>query len=61
MRVVDLRQKSKSELRKIIGDSQEELRQLKFNLASGKVKNVKDVRRLRKDIAKVKTILREKD
>jgi ribosomal protein L29 len=34
------------------------LRQLRFDLVSGKVKNVKEIRETKKDIARILTILR---
>lgn len=59
MKASELRQKSKLELQKLLLDSQEKLRKLKFNLASGKVKNVREIRGLKKDIARILTILHE--
>jgi large subunit ribosomal protein L29 len=60
MKTKELQQKSKSELQKILADSREKLRQLRFNLAAGKVKNVREVRKIKKDIAKVLTLLKQK-
>jgi large subunit ribosomal protein L29 len=56
----DLRQKSNEELNQLLSESQKKLRELRFNLASGKVKNVRSVRALKKDIARILTILNEK-
>ena len=58
MKINELRQKSKSELQKILLDDREKLRQLRFDLATGKVKNVREVRKIRKDIAKILTMLK---
>lgn len=55
-----LRKKPKLELQRMLSDFQEKLRKLRFDLASGKVKNIREIRRLRKDIARILTILREK-
>ena len=60
MKTKELQQKSKSELQKILADSREKLRQLRFDLAAGKVKNVREVRKIKKDIAKVLTLLKQK-
>lgn len=60
MKISELRQKSKKELQKILIDSRERLRGLKFDLASGKVKNVREIRELKKDIARILTLLKEK-
>jgi len=60
MKLTELRQKSKEELKKNVHDWREKLRQFKFDLASGKVKDVREIRHTRKDIAKALTILKEK-
>ena len=59
MRAKELRQKSKDELKKILIDTREKLRQLRFDLASAKVKNVKEAGNVRKKIARILTILKE--
>ena len=58
MKIIEIRQKSKLELQKLLQDSREKLRQLRFDLASGKVKNVREIRGTRKDIARILTLLR---
>ncbi|MBA7611185.1 50S ribosomal protein L29 [subsurface metagenome] len=60
MKIAELRPKNKKELTKMLTDSKERLRTLKFDLASGKVKNVRLIRGLKKDIARILTILKEK-
>lgn len=60
MKISEIRRKSEQELQKTLGDLKEKLRELKFNLASGKVKNVRNIRRTRKNIAKILTIINEK-
>jgi len=45
---------------KSIKDYREKLRSLRFDLASGKVKNVREIRNIKKDIARILTILKEK-
>lgn len=59
MKTKELRQKPKEEMKRIVLESKEKLRQLRFDLASGKVKNVREMHRLKKDIAKILTILKE--
>jgi len=54
-----LKSKSKEELYKLLIDSSKKLQELKFNLAAGKVKNVRSVRALKKDIARILTLLNE--
>jgi ribosomal protein L29 len=56
MNVVELRQKSKGELQELLKNQRETLRQLRFSLAAGKVKNVRQIRQLKKTIAQILTI-----
>lgn len=56
-----LNKKTEADLQKILGESKEELRSLKFDLASGEVKNIQKVRDTRKKIARVLTFLGEKE
>ncbi|OGZ18776.1 MAG: 50S ribosomal protein L29 [Candidatus Nealsonbacteria bacterium RBG_13_42_11] len=58
MKTNELRQKSKEELQSILEKEREKLRQLRFDLAAGKVKNVKEVHNLKKDIARILTLLK---
>ena len=59
MKAQELRKKKKIDLQKLIGELQEQLRQLRFDLSAGKVKNVKEIRNKKKEVAKIHTILRE--
>jgi large subunit ribosomal protein L29 len=59
MNLTELRQKSKAELEKILQDSQEKLRQLRFDLAAGKIKNVREIRKIKKEIARMLTLLKQ--
>lgn len=58
MKLIELRKKSKEELQKILKDNREKLRQLRFDLSAGKVKNVKEIRNLKKEIARILTLLK---
>ena len=58
MEIQELRGKSKDELNALLLDKRESLRVLKFDLASGKVKNIRLIRELRKDIARILTCLK---
>jgi len=60
MKVSELRGKSKIELQNLLSDFRERLRALKFDLAAGKIKNVREIRELKKDIARILTLLKEK-
>jgi len=49
---------SQKELQRVLQEKREKLRQLRFDLASGKVKNVREIREIKKDIARLLTVLR---
>lgn len=57
MKVKEIGGKTKKELEEFLREKQESLRRFRFNLASGKMKNTKEARELRKDIARIFTIL----
>ncbi len=59
MRPQALREKSKSELEGLLKKKREKLQEVKHNLSSGRVKNTKAARNLKKDIARILTILNE--
>lgn len=58
MKLTELRRKSKGELKKTLEDSREKLRQLRFDLSAGKVKNVRGIRKIKKEIAQILTLLK---
>jgi len=58
VKISELRQKPKNEIQKILQDDREKLRQLRFDLAQGRVKNVREIRHLKKEIAQILTILK---
>jgi len=60
MDINELKNKSEAELRKLEKEQREELRSLRFDLSSGKAKNVDNVRKLKKDIAQIKTVINQK-
>lgn len=57
----ELKQKSKKELQRLWQEDREKLRQLRFDLSAGKVKNVREIRKIKKDIARILTVLCQKD
>ncbi len=56
MKITELKQKSPKDLQRLLEENREKLRKLRFDLTSGKVKNVREIRMLRKDIARILTI-----
>lgn len=60
MEAKELRQRSIAELKKLLQEKRERLRTLRFALASGKVKNIREIRETRRDIARILTIKNQK-
>lgn len=58
MKLAELKQKNKEDLKKMLEDDQEKLRQLRFDLSAGKVKNVREIKKTRKEIAQILTLMR---
>jgi len=61
MKAQELRQKTIEELKELMREKKEKASQLEFGLASAKVKNVKERSAIRKDIARIITIMEEKE
>jgi len=59
MKQAELQKKSKAKLKELLIKRRARLRTLRFDLASAKVKNVREIRFLRRDIARILTILQE--
>lgn len=59
MEITELRQKTKSEIEKLLQDNRARLRQLRFDLSAGKIKNVREIRKIKKQIARILTLLKK--
>ncbi|KKQ23327.1 MAG: 50S ribosomal protein L29 [Candidatus Wolfebacteria bacterium GW2011_GWC1_37_10] len=55
-----LKSKPLPEIQKDLTDYKEKLRQLKFDLSLGKVKNISEIRKIKKTIARIMTISNKK-
>lgn len=60
MKSQDVRTKTEDELKKQIGDLRKEALNLRFQRASGQLENTSRVRQVRRDIARIKTVLSER-
>ncbi len=60
MKAADLRTKTADELKDALMDLRKEQFNLRFQRASGQLENTARVRQVRRDIARIKTILRAK-
>ena len=61
MELKELKQKSISELQKLLRDKREKLRELNFKDAAKQLKNVRELRIVKKTIAQILTLLNSKD
>lgn len=61
MKAKELRSKSVDELNKSVGDLKTELFNLRFQLATGELDNPMRINHVKKDIARVKTVIRERE
>ena len=58
--IQDLKLKPDAELLRLLKENGEKLRQLQFDLAAGKVKDVREIHEVKKGIARMKTFLKER-
>ncbi len=61
MKTKEIRQMSSSDLHKKVNDLKNELFNLRFRLATGQLDNTASINHVKKDIARVKTVLRERE
>ena len=61
MKTNDIRKLSTEEINKKIAESKEELFNLRMKQATGSLENPSRIRELRKTVARLKTILRERE
>ena len=58
--IQQLKSKSQAEMQKELSESRTKLRDLKFDLAAGKVKNVSQIKKLKKVVARLSTMITAK-
>ncbi|MBP2024915.1 50S ribosomal protein L29 [Peptoniphilus stercorisuis] len=61
MKTKDIRQMSSEDLNKKVTELKNELFNLRFRLATGQLDNPSSIKSVKKDIARVKTILRQRE
>ncbi len=61
MKAKEIRDMNQQELNKELTDLKSELFNLRFQLATGQLENPVRIRNVRKDIARIKTVIREKE
>jgi len=61
MKAAELRTQSKEELVRLLKETREKIRALKFDLAQGKIKNIHAFKSAKRDAARILTLLKEKE
>ena len=61
MRISEIKEQTKEELETKLADIKKNIFNLKFQKATGKLENPVKIRNLSKDVARIKTLLREKE
>jgi len=61
MKVKELRDKSKEELKNLLDQEVSKLSQIRFSAKSNQTKDYKEIKRLKKKIARILTLLKEKE
>lgn len=60
MDVAEIRKKEAPELKRLLAAEREHVRDLRFRVSAGQLKNVRDIRQTRALIARLLTVLKEK-
>ena len=60
MKIKELKEKTDEELNKLLQESREKLRDLRFKVESRQLKNVREIRKNRKIVAQILTILKDR-
>lgn len=61
MKAEELRKKSEDELLKLLQDKRTQVVNFKINISSGNVSNIREIRQTKKDIARIHTVLNERE
>lgn len=60
MKKKELQEKQEGELQKLLKSARENLRELHFKVANDQMKNVREIRKAKKTIARILTILKQR-
>lgn len=60
MKMKELKEKKYPELNNLLREKRESLRKARFDLTSGKLKNYREIKGVKKDIARILTLMRKK-
>jgi large subunit ribosomal protein L29 len=59
MKIKELREKNLEELKKLLDEKRDLVRKLRFDISSKQIKNNRDLRKNRKDVARILTLINE--
>lgn len=59
MKILEIREKNKEELQRILLEKRELVRKIRFDISSKQVKNHRQYRNTKKDVSKIMTVLAE--
>ena len=60
MKIKDLKEAAEKELENLLAENREKLRQIRFDLAGQKIKNFREIRKVKTEIARILTILKQR-
>lgn len=59
MKIKEIREKNSEELKKLLNEKREAVRKSRFEIAAKQIKNIREMRNNKKDIARILTTLKE--
>jgi large subunit ribosomal protein L29 len=59
--IKEIKEKNDAELRAMLASAKDKLRDLRFRLSGAQIKNVRELSSVRKDIARILTVLKERE
>lgn len=59
MKIKEIKEKNTEELKKLLAEKREAVRKLRFDIAAKQVKNIREMRNTKRDIARILTVLKE--
>ena len=60
MVIKELQEKKEGDLQKLLQENRDKVRELRFKDSNKQLKNVRDIRNVKKDIARIQTVLNNK-
>lgn len=61
MKPVEVKEKTTNELTRLTQELEDEIFKLRFRLNSGQLKSTSDIKKKRRDLARAKTVLRQRE